>query len=88
VYFYDIKIQTDINQNGVQKYAEKSQFLKIFFLKWNWVGPGPIMWAGPISAQLQGWTQPSRVGWADVPAQNEQKGGLLVTVLSTVTSEL
>jgi hypothetical protein len=25
-------------------------------------------WAGPVLAQPQGWTQTSRVGWADVPA--------------------
>jgi len=27
-------------------------------------------WA--VLAQLQGWTQPSRVGWADVPARNKR----------------
>jgi hypothetical protein len=35
LYLYDIKIQIDINQNGVENYAGKSQFLRkyisIFF---------------------------------------------------------
>jgi hypothetical protein len=47
LYLYDIKIQIDINQNGVENYAGKSQFLRkyisIFFLKWNWTRPGPLM---------------------------------------------
>jgi len=29
-------------------------------------------WAGPVLAQPQGWTQPSRAGWADVPAQSKK----------------
>jgi len=37
LYFYSIKIQTDIDQNAVKKYTEKSQifqkyFFEIFFL--------------------------------------------------------
>jgi len=51
-------------------------------------------WAGPILAQprglgwcsipqQQGWTQPSRVGWADVPAHNNHDWLLC---MSTVTS--
>ena len=32
----------------------------------GWAGLG---WAGPVLAQPQGWTQPSRVGWADVPTR-------------------
>jgi len=31
-------------------------------------------WAGPVWAHPQGWTQPSRVGWADVPARSKKKG--------------
>jgi len=49
----------------------------------KWARPGPIVGAEPILTQLQGWTQPSRVGWADVPAQQNKR---LVTMLSTVTS--
>jgi len=30
-------------------------------------------WAGPVLAQPQGWTQPSRVGWADVPARRRRE---------------
>jgi hypothetical protein len=50
LYLYEIKIQIDINQNGVEKYAGKSQFLQkyiiiiiiiIIILKWNWTGPDP-----------------------------------------------
>jgi hypothetical protein len=26
-----------------------------------------MKWTGPVLAQPQGWTQPSRVDWADVP---------------------
>jgi len=40
-------------------------------------GPKKKNWAH----QLQGWTQPTRVGWADVPLKRT-KGWLLVTVLS------
>ena len=29
-------------------------------------------WAGLILAQPQGWTQPSRVGWADIPTSIKQ----------------
>jgi len=47
LYLYDIKIQIDINQNGVENYAGKSQFLQkyisIFLKKWNRAGPGPLM---------------------------------------------
>jgi hypothetical protein len=32
---------------------------------WNWARPGQKNKSGPN--QLQGWTQPSCVGWADVP---------------------
>jgi hypothetical protein len=66
LYIYDIKIQIDINQNDVEKYAEKSQFSKIYFL----YGTGP----DPAHLCELDLHQPSRVGWADVPAQNEQKG--------------
>jgi len=40
----------------------------------NGAGPGPIVGAGHVLTQLQGWTQPNRVGWVDVPAQHKQKG--------------
>jgi len=45
LYLYDIKIQTDINQNGIEKYAGKSQFSKIYIffkkneLDWAYIGP-------------------------------------------------
>jgi len=75
LYLYDIKIQTDINQNGVEKSVGKSQFSKkcvciyiyIYITKKN---EHELGWAGPVLAQQQGWTQPSRVGWADVPAHS------------------
>jgi hypothetical protein len=37
-------------------------------------------WAGPVLAQPQGWTQPSRVGWADVLAHRRKKKPWLVTM--------
>jgi len=45
LYFYDIKIQTNIKQNLVKKYAEKSQIFLIFFLFFflDWAGPGPLI---------------------------------------------
>jgi hypothetical protein len=27
-------------------------------------------WAGPVLAQQQGWTQPSCMGWVDVPGRS------------------
>ena len=41
-------------------------------------------WVGPVLAQLQGWTQPSRVGWADVPAHHIS----WLLCMSTITSQL
>jgi hypothetical protein len=58
LYLYDIKIQTDINQNGIEKNP------------WENI----VNWVGPVLAQPQGWTQPNRVGWADVPARNNRAG--------------
>jgi len=52
----------------------KSQFSKIYIIKKkqkNKKGEKNEMdWA--VLAQLQGWTQPSRAGWADVPARNKK----------------
>ena len=74
----------------VQKYklAENHRFLNTYLKKtfeWAILGPkgkwaeiGPTAWA----YFLQGWTQPSSMGWAGVPAQNKYG---LVTVHSTVT---
>jgi hypothetical protein len=47
VYFYDVKIQTNIKQNLVKKYAEELQIFKNIFLKF-FFGPG--------------WTQPTHFG--------------------------
>ena len=48
----------------------KSQFSKIYIIKKNKKNKkgekNEMDWA--VLAQLQGWTQPNRVGWADVPA--------------------
>jgi len=47
LYLYDIKIQTNIKQNLVKKYARKSQFFQKnffnFFFFFNWVGLGPTI---------------------------------------------
>jgi hypothetical protein len=49
LYLYDIKIQTNIKQNLIEKFAGKSQiFLKgflIFFL--DWLDLVQSFWAGP-----------------------------------------
>jgi hypothetical protein len=49
LYLYDIKIQTDINQNGVKKSVGKSQFKKKKTQK-----KIEMNWAGPILAQPRG----------------------------------
>jgi hypothetical protein len=51
LYFYVIKIQINIKQNLVKKYAGKSQnFLKIYiYFYFFWTGPDPAhsFWVGP-----------------------------------------
>jgi len=55
LYLYDIKIQIDINQNGIENYAGKSQFLQkyIFFFKMELgrTRPNYVSWAciGPAT---------------------------------------
>jgi len=46
LYFYDVKIQTNIKQNLVEEHAEKSQIFKnIFFFELflDRAGPGPLI---------------------------------------------
>ena len=88
LYFYGIKIQPDINQNGIKKCMGKSQifpkwFLNIFFWlgrpgpKKGWAEINPKMKLGqdrPKSEPSCGWTQPNCVGWADVLAQKNNSG--------------
>jgi hypothetical protein len=53
-------------------------FLNIFFLGWAhsfWAGPDPDQKRKNWAYQLQGWTQPSRVGWVDVPARQNKRAG-------------
>jgi len=49
VYFYDVKIQTNIKQNLVKKYAEESQIFKNIFELFFWTGldPAHSFWTGP-----------------------------------------
>jgi len=50
LYFYDVKIQTNIKQNLVEKYVEELQIFKnIFFENFFWTGldPAHSFWAGP-----------------------------------------
>jgi hypothetical protein len=62
LYLYGIKTQTNIKQNSVEKYSEKSQiFRNVFFgffgLGRTWPNyfdvarPGPVIRAGPELAQ-------------------------------------
>ena len=55
MYFYDVKIQTNIKQNLVEKYVEESQIFKNIFLKFVF-GPG---WTRPTHFGL-GWTSPTQ----------------------------
>jgi len=74
LYLYGIKIQTNIKQNSITNYTGKSQiFSKIFFLKIFGTGPDPAQKKKTGPNKLQGWTQPSRVGWADVPTQKNKR---------------
>ena len=82
--FSDVLTKTGYFHTGfvffiVQKYklAENHRFLNTYLKKtfeWAILGPkgkwaeiGPTAWA----YFLQGWTQPSSMGWAGVPAQNK-----------------
>jgi len=50
LYFYDIKIQTNIKQNLVEKYVRKSQFFsEMFFWIFLWTGLDPthLFWVAP-----------------------------------------
>jgi hypothetical protein len=78
LYFYGIKIQTHIKKNSVEKYAGKSQTFKkkLNFFGLGWAGPGPkgneatfykMKAAQKRTHFLQGWTQPSRLGWTVQP---------------------
>jgi hypothetical protein len=74
LYICGIKIQTNIKQNSIIKYTRKSKiFLKIFFLKIFGTGPDPAQKKQTGLNKLHGWTQPSRVGWADVPTQKNKR---------------
>jgi hypothetical protein len=48
LYLSNIKIQNDIDQNAVKKFAENHIFLKIIFEEFN------FFWAGPSSAHMAG----------------------------------
>ena len=41
LYFYNIKIETNIDQNAVKKYAGKSQIFWKYFFEFFWAGPDP-----------------------------------------------
>ena len=86
LYLYSIKIQTGIDQNTVTKLWKITYFLKVFFLEFkffllDWTRPKKGLgrnWPKIKQAYfLQGWTQSSHLGWADIPARNEHG---LVTV--------
>jgi hypothetical protein len=54
VYFYDVKIQINIKQNLVKKYAEELQiFENIFFNFYFWTGldPAHSFWTGPDKSE-------------------------------------
>ena len=69
LYLYSTKIQT----------CRKSQIFLNTYLKktFEWAIPGPKGKWAEISPTawayfLQGWTQPSSMDWADIPARNKQ----------------
>jgi hypothetical protein len=50
VYFYDVKIQINIKQNLVEKYAEELQIFENIFLKfffWTGLDPAHSFWTSP-----------------------------------------
>ena len=55
LYLYNIKIQTNINQNAVKNIRENHKFFEIifeeilfyFYFFMSWAQPGPCGWAGP-----------------------------------------
>ena len=68
MYFYGIKIQTNIKQNLVEKYMEKLQFKKkfnflFFFL---FFGSDPTIWVGPNYS-----------GWANLEYSLAPESGIL-----------
>jgi len=61
LYFYDVKIQTNIKQNLVKKYAGKSHFLKIFF--WTGLDPAHSFWIGPENSGALSTVHLQREQW-------------------------
>jgi len=56
--------------------------------KKGWAEINPKMKLGqdrPKNEPSCGWTQPNRVGWADVPAQKTNSGLLCMQNVSTIT---
>jgi hypothetical protein len=87
LYLYEIKIQIDINQNGVEKYAGKSQFLQkyiiiiiiiIIILKWNWTGPDPTQLCelGLYWPSYKAGLSPA--AWAGLMFQPDRTKGLVI----------
>jgi len=69
LYLYGIKIQTNIKQNSVEKYAGKSQiFINIFLNFFYGVGSGPIIlgWGGAVQLSKQ---------WRSPPLFTQNSGG-------------
>jgi hypothetical protein len=85
LYLYDIKIQTNINQNVIKNLRRKITNFKNDFFEFFLMGQTrpkrklgrnlPKMKSGQNRHEREptcGWTQTSRVGWADVPTRNNQ----------------
>ena len=55
LYLYNIKIQTNIKQNSIKLYAEKSKTSKNIFNFFYWAGPGPLIlgWARLVQPSEQ-----------------------------------
>jgi hypothetical protein len=76
LYLYNIKIHTDINQNGLEKIRGKITIFKyIYIYILNKAGLSPIAWAGLMFQPAT--TGLDSAGWAGVPARRKT---CLVTV--------
>jgi hypothetical protein len=86
LYLYEIKIQIDINQNGVEKYAGKSQIFQNDFLIYCFDRAAHSFWAGSDLAQKRKFgpisykAGLSPAAWAGLMFQPDRTKGWLLCV--------
>jgi hypothetical protein len=78
VYFYDVKIQTNIKQNLVKKYAEELQIFKnifeLFFFGPGWTRPTHFGLSGPVNSGALSTVPMLREQWRWCSEEEEGRG--------------